>query len=147
MYRKTYITPVEKFEGPDQSVQPGLLLFVIQISTTLNPFITEFLKWTLPSLNLDTSILANRGSVRNQLQNDKMANSEDPDETAHNEPSHQDLHCLQKHLFWAVRLKRLILPRRKPRPALSLFAYGIECFHATRLRTWNVRSKNRTSES
>ena len=24
-----------------------------------------------------------------------MANSVDPDETAHNEPSHQDLHCLQ----------------------------------------------------
>ena len=26
-----------------------------------------------------------------------MANSKDPDETAHDEPSHQDLHCLQKN--------------------------------------------------
>ena len=25
---------------------------------------------------------------------DTFANSADPDETAHNEPSHQDLHCL-----------------------------------------------------
>ena len=27
-----------------------------------------------------------------------MANNVNPDETAHNEPSHLDLHCLQKHL-------------------------------------------------
>ena len=28
-----------------------------------------------------------------------MVNSVDPDEAAHNEPPHQDLHCLQKTLF------------------------------------------------
>ena len=28
-----------------------------------------------------------------------MADSVDPDETAHNEPSHQALHCLQKKGF------------------------------------------------
>ena len=27
----------------------------------VNPFILEFLKWTFPSVNLDTSIVANRG--------------------------------------------------------------------------------------
>ena len=29
-----------------------------------------------------------------------MANSVDPDEMAHYELSHLDLHCLQKHLSW-----------------------------------------------
>ena len=38
------------------------------------------MKWTFPSLNLDIPIVANRGmSVKNQ---NKMANSADPDETA-----------------------------------------------------------------
>ena len=36
-----------------------------------------------------------------------MTNSVDPDETAHYEPSHLDLHCLQKHLSWSTRLKGL----------------------------------------
>ena len=30
-----------------------------------------------------------------------MSNSVDPDETAHNEPSHLDLRCLQKHIIIA----------------------------------------------
>ena len=34
-----------------------------------------------------------------------MENSVDPDETAHYEPSHLDLHCLHKYLFWSARLK------------------------------------------
>ena len=33
-----------------------------------------------------------------QTKTDNFANSVDPDETAHNEPSHQDLHCLPS--FW-----------------------------------------------
>ena len=36
-----------------------------------------------------------------------MANSADPDETAHDEPSHQDLHCLPEKLFWHARRKGL----------------------------------------
>ena len=28
----------------------------------------------------------------------KLANSENPDETAHKEPSHQDVHCLPKYV-------------------------------------------------
>ena len=37
--------------------------------------------------------------------NNYMANSEDPDETAHNEPSHQDLHCLQNNLSQSTGLE------------------------------------------
>ena len=37
-----------------------------------------------------------------------MANSVDPDETAHYEPSHLDLHCLQKYLYWSAGMKALI---------------------------------------
>ena len=29
-----------------------------------------------------------------------LANSVDPDETARYGPSHQDLHCLHRYLFW-----------------------------------------------
>ena len=55
-------------------------------------FTPEFLKWTLPSLNLDTFIVANN----------RMANSVDPDEMAHYEPSHLDLHCLQRYLYMGL---------------------------------------------
>ena len=36
-----------------------------------------------------------------------MANSVDPDETAHDEPFHLDIHCLHRYLFRSVRLKEL----------------------------------------
>ena len=69
-----------------------------------NPFTSEFLKLTHPSLYLDTSIVANRGLVKI---NNRIANSVDPDETAHYEPSHLDLHCLQRYLYWSVEMKGL----------------------------------------
>ena len=34
-----------------------------------------------------------------------MINSIDPDETAHYEPSHLDLHCLHRYWFWPAGLK------------------------------------------
>ena len=37
-----------------------------------------------------------------------MANSVDPDETAR-EPSHQDLHCLHRYLFWYAGLTGLTM--------------------------------------
>ena len=43
-------------------------------------------------------------SVKNQ---NGLANSLDPDETAHNEPSHQDLHCLHRYLAWSAGPQRL----------------------------------------
>ena len=40
-----------------------------------------------------------------------MANSVDPNETAHHEPSHLVLHCLQKYLSWSTGLKRVDCPK------------------------------------
>ena len=54
--------------------------------------------------------------VRNQH---RMANSVDPNETARYEPSHQDLHCLQRYLFGSARLKGFILE-------LFCFVSGLE---------------------
>ena len=36
-----------------------------------------------------------------------MANSVDPDEMAHNEPSHHDIHCLQKCLLGLKGFKKI----------------------------------------
>ena len=36
-----------------------------------------------------------------------MANSGDPEETARDEPSLLDLHCLDRYLFWCASLKAL----------------------------------------
>ena len=43
-------------------------------------------------------------SVKNQ---NRIANSVDPDEMAHDKPSHQDLHCLHSYLVWPAGLKEL----------------------------------------
>ena len=68
---------------------------------SINTLTLEFLKLTLPSLNFGMSIFANR-DVRNQH---RIANSVDLGETAHDEPSHLDLHCLQKYQFRSAGLK------------------------------------------
>ena len=39
-----------------------------------------------------------------------MANSVHPDEMAHYEPFHLDIHCLHRYLFWSTGLKGLSLP-------------------------------------
>ena len=39
--------------------------------------------------------------------NNSIANNEDPNETAHHELSHLDLHCLQRYLYWYIGMKRL----------------------------------------
>ena len=36
-----------------------------------------------------------------------MASSVDPDEMAHDEPSHLDLHCLHRYLYQSTKLKGL----------------------------------------
>ena len=41
-----------------------------------------------------------------------MTNSVDLDEVAHNEPPHQELHCLQIQLFASLVLKELKLQER-----------------------------------
>ena len=72
-----------------------------------NPFIPKFLKWTLPSLNLNLSIDSNRGFSQKAKQNSKQYIG--PDETARDEPSHLDLYCLHGAPFRSARLKGLIL--------------------------------------
>ena len=60
----------------------------------LTTFIPKILKWTLPSLNLDTSTVANGGL--SQKMNNSMANSVDTDQKARYELSHLNLHCLKR---------------------------------------------------
>ena len=50
-------------------------------------------------------IIAKRG-FQSKI-NNRVANSVDPDDTAHYVPFHQDLHCLQKYIFWFVGMKGL----------------------------------------
>ena len=52
------------------------------------------------------TIVSNRFSVK--IQN-RITNSVDPDETAHDEPSHLDLHCFQKCLSRSTGLYGLNL--------------------------------------
>ena len=54
--------------------------------------------WTGPLLQLG---IPDKKSIK--------ANSVDPDETAHYQPSHIDLRCLHKYLIWFTRRKRLII--------------------------------------
>ena len=71
----------------------------------IGPFIPEFLKWILSSLNLVRTNAPNRGLSHKSKQ---ISNSVDPDEMARYEPSHLDLHCLHMYLFWSPRLNGLI---------------------------------------
>ena len=48
--------------------------------------------------------LEKRNSIQRREQPGTCANSKDPDETAYNQPPHEDLHCLQFILFY-FRLK------------------------------------------
>ena len=74
-----------------------LFLFVMYMYFVLR------LTLRLPVSKVESSIFVLNGGI-SQNQN-RMTNSVDPDETAHNEPSHQDLYCLQK-VFWYAGLKR-----------------------------------------
>ena len=50
------------------------------------------------------SIVANWDVIRKS--ENRMANRIDPDETVHY-PSHLDLYCLQRYMFWSVGLKEI----------------------------------------
>ena len=45
--------------------------------------------------------------------NNKMAKSVDPDETPRKEPSHLDLHCLQRYPCWSTGMEGLTFPGNK----------------------------------
>ena len=51
------------------------------------------------------SLLQIEMSVKNQ---NRMANSVEPDETAHYEPPHQALHCLHRYLIRSTGLNGII---------------------------------------
>ena len=69
-------------------------------------FYPELLIWILPSLNADTSIVANRAFSQKSIIEWQIV--VDPDETAR-EPSHLDLHCFQRYLCWSVGMKGLMM--------------------------------------
>ena len=76
----------------------------LPVTCVLSSFTTEFIKWTLPSLNLDKSTVENRGVCQNPRTGrqskfkNRKANSVDPDKMACYEPSHLDLPGLHRHL-------------------------------------------------
>ena len=96
---------------------PGKSVKIKLIHSIFNSFTPKFLKRTLLSLNLDMSIRANRGSclklkkkkktTTTKKKQTRMANSVDSNETSHLEPSHLNLHCLNRCLFWSAGLTEL----------------------------------------
>ena len=76
----------------------GLLVHAYCLATVFNSMSFLFFVLFFPLLQLGMS-------VKNQ---NILANSVNPDETAQNEPSHQDLHCLQRYLVWSEGLKGFI---------------------------------------
>ena len=69
------------------------------------------------------STVANRGASQKSKQN---GNRVDPDEMAHYEPSHLDLHCLHRYLFWSARLNvyHTNLPSYTSKPAAPQVAFN-----------------------
>ena len=70
-------------------------------SYNLYSFNPEFLKWTLSYLDLGISTVTSYWGSKLEIEN-ILANNVGPDETAHYEPSHQNLCCLQRYLFWSA---------------------------------------------
>ena len=66
------------------------------------PFIAEFLKWTLPSLNIVRTIVPHTALT----QKSKVANSADPDVMPNYEPFHPCA-LFVNQLFWSTGLKWL----------------------------------------
>ena len=71
-----------------------------------NRFGPAFLKWTLPILHFEKSLVANTGFNENPCEQNGTQ-CVDLDETACYEPSHLVLHCLLSVWFWFVGQKGL----------------------------------------
>ena len=70
-----------------------------------NSFTPEFLKWILPTFNLDIGTILNgdlsqKSTTKRQTVYSLMRRL--------NEPSHLDPHCLQNCLSWSKRVKGLM---------------------------------------
>ena len=81
------------------------------LSYKMDSFISKI--WSHPLLQIGVS-------VKND---NRMTHSVDPDEMAHYELSHLDLHWLHRYMFWSARLKR---SRRMD--TLSVEAAMLNCF-------------------
>ena len=70
----------------------------VQVACNVNYVTTTF--WQAP---VSCPVTITLPALQTKI--DTCANSVDPDETAHNEPSHQDLHCLPLSIgFWLATL-------------------------------------------
>ena len=69
-----------------------------------NSFTSEFLRWSLLSLDLDRSSVSNRclSKVKNGI-----VNSVDPDDTVCYKQFHLDLHRFHRYWFWSAGLNEL----------------------------------------
>ena len=71
----------------------------------------------------------------------RMPKSVDPDETARYEPSHLDLHFLQRYLYWSVRMKKFTYFSKSITPLeRSLFIWCTESFHKERRQVLSDQS-------
>ena len=82
--------------------QSSFLISQSAVYRIFNLFIPEFLKSSV--FEFGQKHCSKEGS---QSKHNKMANNVDPDETAHNEPSHLDRHCSQKYMYllWSTGLE------------------------------------------
>ena len=88
----------------------------------LNLYIPEFLKWILPSFNLDTSILCKHGIQSTVI---KMTSSVDPDEVTRYEPSYLDLHCSHRYLYRSTELNVVKYPCRIVQMGKLIWIFGV----------------------
>ena len=72
------------------SIQMSTIRFLYEHRLTLHPCVSERDSFILESDQNHFSKQVSKVKNRNRI-----VNSVDPDETAHYEPSHRDLHCLQ----------------------------------------------------
>ena len=63
-------------------------------------------RYFIPNKSSDSKLPLDTLRSQSVIKN-RIANSADEDETARYEPSHLDLHCLQRYLYWSVGMKRL----------------------------------------
>ena len=94
--------------------------------------------WICPLLQIGMS-------VKNQ---NRIAKSVDPDETAHDEPSHQDLHCLHTYLVWSTGMKELRLLNRiywRQFCFITLIRKALLTGHVT-FSNWNLTGLVKESE-
>ena len=95
----------------------------MNVNSRFNPSTPDFLKWTLPALNLE---MLTDGSVKSLKPNSNQWRAW---ETAPYEPSHMNLHCLHRYLFWSEGLQGSIWWTHKSSLQLWIYLYRIFTFY------------------